>query len=282
MFELNRHSRKDELEADSLALIFMSKTPYLVYESLEAEEILRHSNIEKYGSTFNIKKVFDVEDYDFDESNLERAKLLFGNSSIRKAQYQTHDSLHTHPDIDKRIKALQRIIINNKLTATPKHISVNKLPDSLKIKSDLELIKAYYDFEEFGKSLFYAIELLPIYSEEPYIRYMVGKCLNQLYYARKNYTFSDYVEQPSEEKSKEYGQLLTFLSNVGSTDLKEMNYYFLKSEINKYNNDENYLFEFIKAIHLMDIPIEKEKWINAYITNFPNGKYLTEIKSLTN
>ncbi len=276
-FDHKRHSRTHEKEADHLGMGFYINTRYSISEATRCLEILNEIDKEKYAGKINIKKHFENPEYPFKEKWL-RSKSS-GLSAMKKTTSEWHsDSLKTHPDCVQRMDLIKTNFLDSQPNTNKIIPSKNGLEEDILI-ADFEIVQSTFDFGDLGRCLYYTLQLLEIYPENAYLRAMVGHCLYQLYQARKNHELNDYVAFPSRQE-KEYRQVLQFIHNLRLSELKKLNFHYLRDADPALRKNEDYLFALVLSSSLLEDNTEYQQFIADYQKIFPGGKYTDWVESL--
>ncbi|MGZ5243408.1 MAG: M48 family metallopeptidase, partial [Bacteroidia bacterium] len=107
--KLMNHNRKEELEADSLGLIYFVNAGYHPDGAISAMQMLDSLDYPIFDEKINYTKYFQNGNKPFDESLLRSDGSFIDLGYTIDSTYKIPDSLKTHPDCKLRISALQRI-----------------------------------------------------------------------------------------------------------------------------------------------------------------------------
>jgi Zn-dependent protease with chaperone function len=226
-FDSRRHSRDHEAQADSLAVQLMRNTRYGVNCALTALAIL--DNIDK--DSLNIGSVlpamFNAPEYPFRKKWLMHDEgLLGGHAKIGLEEMA--DSLKTHPDCEKRILLLEKLMKGWTQSAASRFVVDSIIFVSQKNQFRYETIEYAYISENYSESLFLALDLLQTKPQDIYLITQVGKLLNGIYAAQKSHILSKVTNLPSPGYPANYNLLLQFIQNLYLEDIASINYYYLK------------------------------------------------------
>ena len=279
-FDHRRHSRTHEAEADAIGMSFFLKTDYLPKEAIRCLELLDEIDEEKYLGDLALKKTFNFADYPFKGRWLKTKRKGLSVMKL-KAKKSLIDSLKTHPDCRKRIQLLSnKFLIQNLGLDTLSNIEYNSI-QKYTVACDFEIIQTCYDFKDIGRCLYYSLQLLHKYPDHVYLRSMIGKCLHHIYIALKEHQLHTCLEHPSRQKTA-YRQVLRFIHNLRLDELRKINYHFLASNQEIFQENEDYLFALILSNSEMeDNKKATNKYISQYLKLFPKGKYRKEILAIT-
>jgi Zn-dependent protease with chaperone function len=271
----SRHSRYSEAAADSLAYIYLRKTPYDEQQSITCLKILDTIDKEKYPASFDFKKLISSENIAFKESWLgsNESKMAFAKKEDKE---WIADSLKTHPDCQKRILLLQRLLPST--TEKKKFIQSEEAFNKLVILADFEVVESEYFFKRYDKCMYRTLGLLHTYPDNAYLVSMFGKCMYLLYESEKAHELNKYVEMPASGMEPSYKQVLNFILNLRLQEKSDVVYYFLKARSDKFSKKEDFIYASYLACKMKSDATEAKKWSNIYNQKFPNGKYITLLK----
>ena len=115
-FDIHRHSRDNEAEADRVGLQFLKNTGYNGNGFITTMKMLDKIDDTTMFSRLNLQKALTFPDYPFKEKWIKKESAIFGamnpdeSSGLTKKE---RDSLKTHPDCLKRITLLQDSALKN-------------------------------------------------------------------------------------------------------------------------------------------------------------------------
>ena len=229
-FNTRRHVRQNESEADSLAIALLKNTRFDPSEAIAALGILDKIDTDTISTNELLKKMFNAEQYPFQQKWIAREEGLLGGHAKLKTD-ELEDSLKTHPDCKVRIAKLEPVIselsgIYNKNvidSSTFKHIS--KL-------FRYEIVEYAYSSGNYGRSLYFTLELLQNMPSDPYLISNIGRLFNGMYYAQKDHHLNNFVDLPAPAYPPHYNQLLQFIQNLYLENIASINFHFL----NRYQN----------------------------------------------
>jgi Zn-dependent protease with chaperone function len=274
-FGNRRHSRENESEADSLAVEWLKNTSFDVRESLTCLALLDSIDRDKYSITPALNRVFNFQEYPFQEKWVKEEKSLFGSLAAASETENQHekDSLKTHPDCSKRINQLKnRVEQYYKPGSRPFVINETQFIQ-LRNDFDYEIIDYCYRSDEVTRSLYFTLQMLEVQPANGYLITNVGRCINKLFTAQKNHTLSKVADLPSPYNDKDYNTLLEFIQRVRLADLGAFSYYFLQRQQNNLLSNEEFLAALIDSKTNFNKPEEKQSLIELYKKQFPSGKY---------
>ncbi|MEP6951754.1 MAG: M48 family metalloprotease [Ginsengibacter sp.] len=242
-FNLRRHGRDHESEADSMAIELMRHTRYDISEALTTLALLDSIDIDTLNLGVCLQKTFDTKEYPFQKKWLAKEEGLLGGHARLKEDEQLADSLKTHPDCKLRIHILEPMVSRYRSPNALKNV-VDKLKlAELRSTFSYEIIEFAYTSENYTRSLYYTLELSQGKPADPYLVAQVGKIFNGFYASQKMHALGKLIDLPSPYYPANYNLLLQFVQNLYSEDFSSVSYHFLE----QYYPRLNYYIPFTKA-----------------------------------
>ncbi len=274
ILDMRLHSREHELEADSLALVFMKPTKYDTNEAIKCLEILNEIDTPKRAGLIDFKKYFETEEFKIRDRWLVPAPPtgLIYNSEFKTEA--ARDSLKTHPDCEVRVKAVSRF------AHAPVNMKLDTQFQTLIRVADLEIVEGQYRFEHYGRALFNALLMLEESPNNAYLNTIVLDCLYQLYTYQENHELGKVLSIPKQTMDDNYYQFLSFFHNIRLRDLGKLGYYFSLKNGAAFSKDDAFRASQVWAASLVLKPEAFDPFKQQYYTDFPEGNYLEELKDL--
>ncbi len=269
----NKYSRKDEIQADSLGLLFFINAGY--DPSVAPKTLIKLDSLDN--PMFKEPLNFDMlsfSDLLFDKSVLYENKNQNWKGNLN---YETPDSLKTHPDCKFRAESLQQIIDASGIPASKKYY--DKQLSDINNQSAFELVFYYYKFGRYSKSLFEAMALKQFYPENIYLNNMIVANLFQISESLKNHTFSKTVDVTETSYTEAYNQLLRYLHQASFSELNKLarKYYDENIKSVALNNPlAEYVNVLFKVRDTTD-KLEKEKLKKEFNQKYPKAVYTFEL-----
>ena len=127
------------------------------------------------------------------------------------------------------------------------------------------------------------MNLLQLYPENTYLTGMVSQCLSEIYIARTSHTLEYCTDRVSSVKNKPvYKSILLMINQIGMTELKNMNLFFLDKYHDSTNPDEYICYAYIQACRAFGLVKKAKNLENLYRVNFPNGQFIDQIQKSQN
>ena len=272
VYDRRRHSRTFEQQADSMALVYLKKTPYNRAQAATSLMLLDTLDESLFKPTFDVKTVFNFPQFRFKDRWIAEEETMFRNGKRVFDNAFNKDSAKTHPDCVKRA---EWVLEHVKGSASGKNDNIYT-PDNFQktVKmARFESVLAEYRGDAIDDCIFHTLQLLQLYPDDVFLNTLVGKCFNTLYAAQKAHTFSKLVSLPRVDKPEPYQPFLRFLNNLNLRELSGIAYNYLVRCPETFQNDEAFLAELAlaaKSFEQNDALIQlKEK----YKTAFPNGQH---------
>jgi len=227
-FDTRKHSRYKESEADSMAIVFMSKTMFDAQEAINLLGILDTLDKDSFDAENCLKITFQSVEYPFKNNWLEKEEGLLGGHANIKEDEKLADSLKTHPDCKVRIEFVKKLLLqytqNNaqKSFINPQYFNVlqNTLP--------LENLAYFYEKKYYSTAFYQCLKQLQQQPNSPYLVTTIGNLYNGFYDAQKQHHLNRVATLPYPGNSNSFNLTLQFIQNVNLEDYKNINVNFLK------------------------------------------------------
>ncbi|MFK8007459.1 MAG: M48 family metallopeptidase [Saprospiraceae bacterium] len=274
VFDHREHSRNHESEADSLAIILLEGTVYDLNQGIRVLEILDEIDKEKYPE-IKLKENFNSPDYPF------RSRWMMKETGLSMAKSDDFawdsDSLKTHPDCQDRIVRLKRIIPAN-YESGQLNVQTNMAFESLVRIADFEMVASTYEIGNYGRALYYCLQLLEKYPDNAWLRATVGISFFDIYVAQENHELRDYVDLPSKKYKEDYRGLMQFIQNLRLKEIANISYFYMKNNKTSFETDEHYLYGLMLTADINGEKDEVKKYKRRYLADFPKGKYRKHVR----
>ncbi len=234
LYAKGKKRKKQELEADSLGYLLLQNTKYNKLDYIESLRLTeKYDSIKPEGvRKETYKKIFDIPAQPFNEKwlNLEDFSQYNYNAYEEKLNI---DSLSTHPETSERIKKLEQLFpelkVSKSLSPTEDFVKLEKITQH-------NLIPNFVFFENYGVSIYLCLlrlqENTSSLSNEYYKKWL-GEIFNKIFVARKEYKLNRYLDRINpKEDTESYIQFLSFMWNLKTEEIKNI--------ADFYSNPENY------------------------------------------
>ncbi|MBW8361050.1 MAG: M48 family metalloprotease [Kaistella sp.] len=223
-----KNSRKQEIEADSLAFILfknVAKDPgnaAVALSKLDSVSPIEIANLQKD----DYRRFFDTPSQKFKEEWLE----IYGENTYNYSKSKVNslginsDSISTHPEITERIALLRKKSGSGNSQSTS---IITPEFQAFKNKMMNETLFSYFVQKEYGRGLYFALQTQKKDPENEFARKMRGFFLENLADARKKHTYKRYVDDVNVQKqSDSYTRFLAILENLSTSELEKLAQYY--------------------------------------------------------
>jgi hypothetical protein len=183
-FNIRRHGREHESEADSLALVFMKNTMYDTRESLGCLAALDSIDSDKYDTEKELQQAFQFKEFPFKQKWVKKEAAFFGVTAETKNDDKETDSLKTHPDCKTRVTALAPSVQKLDNAGTQKFIIGKTEFEKMQELFRYEAIEHCYKSKRVSRCLYLSLELFKQKPADAYLASMIGRCLDTMYYCQ--------------------------------------------------------------------------------------------------
>lgn len=235
LFDIHRHSRDGEEEADRVGLRFFKHTGYEGKAFVDLMQLLDKVDDTVLVTRLDIRKMLSFPSYPFKEKWIKKESVIFGAMSAEDASPLTkkeRDSLKTHPDCEKRIALLK----DSALTIQGQEYLVNQdLFKKLKMEFIPEITEEAYKEKDLSRNLYFALQMLQQGQYEPLAIYSVARDLNDVYKHQKDHELGLFINTEYRGFSEEYNNVLRMLSRLRLNEVAELNVNFCTFYQDKMN-----------------------------------------------
>ena len=263
-----RSSKSNELQADSMGLLFCARAGYDVNTAMNILDVLDHADELRYPDTLPLEKIFNDEDFPFESYWLEKENLacLLKRDSIVGL---TPDSLKTHPDCLQRREALSRMKVESQVKMKTDD-EVDSLYRDFHWQYQFEMLATLMQVKDYPKALYTALNLQNEYPENLYLQYVVANTLIELGRLAASNDFLETVEFPDDQYSSGFNQILTFLQNLNSSAMEQLADHYLKKH--KLDLESHPYGAYLKIISNPEKSITAEM-VADYQKKFPGAEF---------
>lgn len=230
-YDDKKNSRSQEIEADSLGFTYFKTVTQNQSNAIEAirklDSISPLEIIELNEDHY--RKFFNIPAQKFNEEWLD----LYGHGDYNYSKNTKNalgfdsDSLRTHPEIIERIRLLQNIFDKSQQAETSQG---NEHFLNFKDKMINETLYAHYVLKEYGRGLYFILQVEQKYPNNEFVKRMRGLFLEKLYHARKDHTYKRFVDDVDySHQTKSYYQFLTILDHLTVSELQKLSSYYLNN-----------------------------------------------------
>lgn len=222
-FDVRRHSREGETEADRVGLRFLKNTGYTGNGFITCMQ-----KLDKVDDTVLLKepelsKLLSFPGNPFKERWIKKESVIFGAMNPDDASGLTQkekDSLKTHPDCSRRIALF---------TDSARAISGREflVDEQLfrKLKEDFipEIVEEVYKAGNVSLNLYLSLCLLQEGQYKPLAIYSVARDLNLIYTYQKDHSLGLFIESENRKYRESYNLLLRMLYRLRLNEIAALN-----------------------------------------------------------
>lgn len=232
IYEGGKMARKHELQADSIGYAIVKNTKYRASALLRALELIERNDTLIYNGlkTETYKQYFDVPNQKFNDKWLESEDFSAYNYNSYKPKFD-EDSLSSHPKSEARIKYLKSVFpeLSKGLVAADTEMTPTYEP--VRTMAEQQLFPNMKFNEEYGKAIYISLILLQEQPDNEYYKEQLGKNLQKIYEARRDYRLNKFLDRVSpKDQSKNYVRYLNFMWNLKPEELKNLSDYYAALE----------------------------------------------------
>jgi len=275
IYKRGNFSREMEMEADSLGYILFRNAGFDRNRSITLLDKL--DSLEQQSPAFKDKLFtpFKSAKYPFQQDWLSERLSVYNRRATNTFFFIT-DSLKTHPDISIRKKKLIEDFPPTDLVNS--NLESDQPLDKVALVSKFESVESAYANKEFDLCLFYALSLKADFLRNKYLTTMICKVLLELFEARVSLTFHEYVPKRTVGYGEDLRLVNTFLHNLELREMGEIAFHFLNTPSNFDSQTEEHYYLLWRICGLTERESVQKNIKASYKSNFPKGKYLSQMK----
>lgn len=230
-----RHTRTNEMEADSMGIVLMQGAGYDTRAARSMLTALEGSLKPKFDIGADLVWPFNAKDYPLQEAWF-RERLSIYSREYRDSYLYSLDSLRSHPDIALRKERIEYYRYDAK--AARDH-QPKAFVDAVTLIAEFETVQSAYEIGAIDRCLYYALQLLNRYPKNSFLVSRIGEILIRLYEARSNNdnTFQLFVPLFTAYYSEELKLVNNMLHNLSTKELGELTFHFL-SDPDRFNEED--------------------------------------------
>lgn len=261
------YTKEAEKEADSLGLTILLKNAYspkIFEHALIALDSLGYGQEREFP---NPKDHFDFSRYPFQEDWLKASETSLFNDKAPVFLFN-RDSVSTHPQIEERISFVKKSFARELSDDNYPPFSV--VPQELDTLIDLELLGSVYKEKEFAHALYYGLAMIEKSPQNEQLKFYIGNLLIEIYKTREAHEFGKYVPPHMDQEAPLY-PYVTFLNNLRKSEVAELAYHYVQTNIKFDASNENHYLLFWKVSDISGRPNVAIEVKKAYRSAFPHG-----------
>jgi hypothetical protein len=272
IYNYSKHSRSNEMRADSMALVLLRNAHYDEGEAFSALSVLQAAQSPKYEIGAELFLPFHTGDYPFQDYWLNDRLSVYSKKYMGTFLYSP-DSIESHPTIELRKKILSSYKTNQEGDS---FIQPAAFVSTVTEIAAFETVESAYKNKEYDLALYHALQLYNRYPRNTYIVSRIGKILSDLYVARNSNSFDAYVAKYTPNYGNELKLINSFLYNLTQKELGDVAFHFLTSHSNFNPQEKSHYYLLWKVSSLTHRSDLSAKTSEAYKTRF--GSHINSYK----
>lgn len=276
-YNSNFHSPHNEIEADNLALQFISKAGYDVAEAVRALQILHTVDEEKYTANIDIQAEFNRELYPFQAAWLESENPLsaFFEKDEQSTAEISKENYQTHPQPLQRAMQLKEQLANY----PPGNINIQPVSahDRAITQADFDYVLSAYHYKMYGYAIYQALQLEQHYPEHAFLVGIIGACMGEMVDAIDDHEQGILLDHRSPEYSENYNLLLTFLNNLSMNEMANVSYQYVRTYRDIAKENEALAYALALTADVKGRNDQRNNFKHIYKNNFLNGYFYKQV-----
>jgi predicted Zn-dependent protease len=237
LYDYTRHSRQNEIKADSMAIIFLRNAEYNEKEGASALAMLKSAQSPKYDVGAELFLPFHSAEFPFQDYWLNDRLTVFSKKYMGTFLYSA-DSIETHPSIDLRKQLLSQYISQSDRNDD----RGSELSNAIGEMAAFETVESAYKNGEYDLCLYHALQLYTRYPNNSYLVSRIGKVMIDLYEAKDTERFYSYVAKYTLNCSDELKLINAFLYNLSQKEMGELTYRFMHNSVGMSIHEKDHYY----------------------------------------
>ncbi|MEZ4972863.1 MAG: M48 family metalloprotease [Cyclobacteriaceae bacterium] len=274
-YESSRFGRQIEIEADSLAVLFLDKAGY---NTKSAETALDKLDLREDVWPILGNDIFtplNTPRYPFDPLWAAERSAAFQQEQ-KFILFFKADSIASHPETEKRIKEITWDFASLVESDDRLHQVIN---DEIRIVARFESAIAAFEDKQFDYCLYHCLALKRQYPENKFLSKMITEILVGVYEARRQQLEDEYLPRLTTDYKADLRRCNDLLHNLKDSELLDLAFHFLSYSPNfdKENESHYYLLHRICVLsHRNEVA---RKISESYLEKFPDGEFVKAMKA---
>lgn len=282
VYEVHRHSRNKEIEADSLGLAYFLNTSFDVRGASSTMDVLDVVDEVKYQIPIPYQKLFGNLEQPFDDDWLmyqPSNNYTYGQNSF-DLDWEL-DSLATHPDCERRRNLIHAYLRVNRIDEPAQAAGgLSTTFREMEMANDLEWVISYFYHEAYGKALYFALQLTEVYPDEPFLHSLIGRIMTEIYLSKLDHNLGYKLDYANPLRSEAYNQFLTFARSLRLKEWEALCFQYMQAQPVSFHQNEEFMYSLIMASSLGNHEGELKAYIGEYRIRFPDGWYVDELGAM--
>ena len=247
VFDIRRHSRDNEEEADRVGMRFLKKTGYSGNGFVSSMRLLDKIDDTALFTTLNLQKILSFPAYPFKERWIKKESVIFGALNPDDATGLTkkeRDSLKTHPDCSKRIT----LLADSAAAISGKYFQVDEqLFKQLKQEFIPEIVEEVFKSGNISFNLYLSLQMLQDGKHTSLAIYSIARDFNLIYKHQKDHEIGLILDSENKRYDEGYNLLIRMLYRMRLNEIAELNDNFCSYYHEQMKNFEGFEAEMKKA-----------------------------------
>jgi hypothetical protein len=247
VFDIRRHSRDNEEEADRVGMRFLKKTGYSGNGFVTSMRLLDKIDDTAFFTTLNLQKILSFPTYPFKERWIKKESVIFGALNPEDATGLTkkeRDSLKTHPDCSKRIT----LLADSAAAISGKYFQIDEqLFKQLKQEFIPEIVEEVFKSGNISFNLYLSLQMLQDGKHTPLAIYSIARDFNLIYKHQKDHEMGLIIDSENKKYDEGYNLLIRMLYRMRLNEIAELNDSFCFYYREQMKNYEGFATEMEKA-----------------------------------
>jgi Zn-dependent protease with chaperone function len=247
-FDIRKHSRDGEEEADRVGLRFYEKTGYNGNGFIDLMKLLDKVDDTSLFSKLNLKALLSFPGSTFKDKWIKKESAIFSALDPEEASELTkreRDSLKTHPDCQRRIELLKE---STTAIQGTEYLVNEELFQKLKRDFIPELLNEIYNSNNLSLNLYLSLQMLQDGKYLPLAIYSIVRDLNLLYKNQKDHMLGMYIDSENNRYADGYNDLLRMLAKIKLYEIPELNVAICQAYKETMSGYDGFQKEFNQAI----------------------------------
>lgn len=246
-FDIHRHSRDNEAEADKVGLRLMKNAGYNGQAFITTMQLLDKVDDTTFLRPLELKTMLNFPGYPFKDKWIKKESAIFGALNPEDASELTkkeRDSLKTHPDCSKRIALLA-----DSATKIKGSDFIIDQKEFSQLKDDFiaEMVEECFAAGNISRNLYYSLQLLQEGKYKSLAIYNIARDLNLIYQQQKEHTLGLSVDSENRVFPDGYNLLLRMLYRIRLEEIADLSYHFCNEYAEKGKEYPGFAEEWTKA-----------------------------------
>ncbi|MBI5857969.1 MAG: M48 family metalloprotease [Sphingobacteriales bacterium] len=246
-FDIRRHSRDGEEEADRIGMLFFKNTGYNGNSFVTLMQLLDKIDDTTLFAPPNLQKVLSFPGYPFKERWIKKESVIFGAMNVEDVPGFTKkekDSLKTHPDCSRRIA----LLADSASKINGRDFQVDKALFG-KLKQDFipEIVEEVYKSGNISFNLYLSLQMLQENKYADLAVFSIVRDLNLLFTHQKEHKLGLIIDSENRFFSEGYNTLLRMLYRLRLNEIADLNVQFCSFYQEQMKNYQDFEEEMIKA-----------------------------------